>query len=180
MKQLNKKKIIISSIIALIVIILIIILLINAKMSIKTHLFDLTENEPLKQAYAKNQSHFVNDIVPSSKMTEEQYKDFLENPDNYIVYSFRCKVENDSKKNLKAIYEINKDNMWIDTITMANANDTINANSEINKSISVLVKVDGKSKEEIEKEIKDIIVKVHIYNADNDKKEIKSVNAKFE
>ncbi len=47
--------------------------------------------------------------------------------------------------------------MWIDTITMANANDTIDANSEINKSISVLVKLDGKDKEQIEKEIKDII-----------------------
>lgn len=179
MKQLNKNKVIISSTIALIVIILIITLLINTKISIKTQLFDLTENEPLKQAYVKNQPHFIKDIVPNSKMTEEQYKDFLENSDNYIVYSFRCKVENDSKKNLKAVYEINKDNMWIDTITMANANDTIDANSEINKSISALVKLDGKSKEEVENEIKDMIVKVHIYKADNDKKEIKSVNAKF-
>lgn len=179
MKQLNKKKVIISSI-ALIVIILIIILLVNMKISIKTQLFDLTENEPLKQSYVKNQPHFINDIVPSSKMTEEQYKNFLENPDDYIVYSFRCKIKNNNRKNIKAIYEINREDMWIDTVTMANANDTIDANSEINKSISVLVKLDGRSKEQIEKEIKNIIVKVHIYNADNDKKEIKSVDVKFE
>ena len=75
--------------------------------------------------------------------------------------------------------EINKDNMWIDTVTMSNANDTINSNSEINKSISILVKLDGKSKETVENEIKNITIKVHIYNSKNEQKEITTINSKF-
>lgn len=180
MKQLNKKKVIITSSITLIVIILVIILLVNTKIGIKTQLFDLTENEPLKQAYVKNQPHFINDILPNSKMSEEQYKDFLENPDDYIVYSLRCKIENNSNKELTAQYEIDKENMWIDTVTMANTNDTIQPNSEINKNISILVKLNGKNKEQSKTEIKDIILKIHIYNSKNDnQKEIKTISAKF-
>lgn len=179
MRKINKKKVIMLAIIVLLIIIVIGLLITKTNVKVKTELFDLTENEPLKQSYTRSQTHFINDIMPTSNITEQEYKEFLENPDNYIVYSLRCNIKNESNKEIKAKYEINKDNMWIDTVTMSNANDTINSNSEINKSISILVKLDGKSKEIIEKEIKNMIIKVHIYNSKNEQKEITTINAKF-
>lgn len=179
MRKINKKKVIILAIIIVLIIIVTVMLITKTNVKVKTKLFDLTENEPLKQSYARNQTHYINDIMPISNISKEEYKNFLENPHNYVVYSLRCNVENKSNKEIKAQYEINKDNMWIDTVTMSNANDTINSNSEINKSISILVKLDGKSKETIEKEIKNMIIKVHIYNSKNEQKEITTINSKF-
>ncbi len=179
MKKINKKKVMMLAIIIVLIIIVIGLLMTKTNVKVDAKLFDLTENEPLKQSYVRNQTHYINDIMPTSNISEEEYKNFLENPDNYVVYSLRCNVENKSNKEIKAQYEINKDNMWIDTVTMSNANDTINSNSEINKSISILVKLDGKSKETVENEIKNITIKVHIYNSKNEQKEITTINSKF-
>ncbi len=178
MDKLNKNKIILVIAIILCTSIITIISAIN-KLNVKTQLFDLTENEPLKQAYIRNEEHFKEDIVPNLGMTEEQYKDFFENPDNYIVYSFRCNIENNSNKEFKAKFYLKNDNMWIDTVTMANADDKINKKSSINKSISILIKMDKKSKKEIQSEVEKIKLDVHLFNINNAEKEVKKLNSKF-
>lgn len=180
MKKLNKKKILIIGVILLAVIILTIFLILMLGVNVKTQLFDLTENEPLKQTYARSQTHFKNDIMPGAGISEEEYQDFLDNPDDYVVYSLRCQVENKSNKTIKATYTLNENDMWIDTTTMANSNNEISPNSKINKNISILVKLDGKSKEDIKQRIEKNEITVHIFNTQNEQKELKKVNAKFE
>ena len=69
MKKINKTKII-CLIVALIVIALILVIIFSLNVNVKTRLFDLTENEPLKQSYARNQEHFINDIMPSSNIKQ--------------------------------------------------------------------------------------------------------------
>ena len=174
MEQSNKNKIIV---IAILLTIMLIIIFITNKIQIDVKLFDLTENEPLKQVYAKNQEHFIEDIMPQTGMTNEQYNDFLANLDNYIVYSLRCNIENKSDKKVRLQYEYNSSNMWIDTVTMSNGNEEIDGKASINKNLSVLIKMDGKTKEEIEKELEKLEVTIHVYNMEN--KEIKTIKAKF-
>lgn len=176
MKKINKTKII-CLIVAIIVIALILVIIFS--LNVKTQLFDLTENEPLKQSYARNQEHFINDIMPNSNITEEEYNEFLNNPDNYVVYTLRCQIENNSNKNLIAKYTIEEENIWIDTTTMANTNNEINKNSKINKNISLLIKTEGKNEEEIKELLNNINIKVHLYNANNSEKEIKEITVKF-
>lgn len=178
MKKINKTKII-YLIVALIVIALILVIIFSLNVNVKTRLFDLTENEPLKQSYARNQEHFINDIMPSSNITQEEYYEFLNNPDNYVVYTLRCQIENNSNKNLIAKYIIDEENIWIDTTTMANTNKVINKNSKINKNISLLIKTEGKNEEEIKELLNNINIKVHLYNANDSEKEIKEITAKF-
>lgn len=178
MNKLNKNKTILVIVIILCISIITIISAIT-KLDVKTQLFDLTENEPLKQSYIRNEEHFIEDIVPNSGMTEEQYKDFLENSDNYIVYSFRCNIENNSNKEFKAKMNLKNDNMWIDTVTMSNTDDKINKKSSINKSISILIKMNDKSKEEIKSEVEKINIEVHLFNVDNPEKEVKKLKSKF-
>ena len=173
MEQLNKNKIII----AVVLLILLIIIFIINNIPIDVKLFDLTENEPLKQVYARNQERFIEDIMPQSGMTNEQYNDFLSNLDNYIVYSLRCNIDNKSDKKIKLQYEFNQENMWIDTVTMTNGNEEIDAKNNINKNISILIKMDGKTKEEIEKDLEKLEITIHIYNMEN--KEIKTLKAHF-
>lgn len=173
MEQLNKNKIII----AVVLLILLIIIFIINNIPIDVKLFDLTENEPLKQVYARNQERFIEDIMPQSEMTNEQYNDFLSNLDNYIVYSLRCNIDNKSDKKIKLQYEFNQENMWIDTVTMTNGNEEIDAKNNINKNISILIKMDGKTKEEIEKDLEKLEITIHIYNMEN--KEIKTLKAHF-
>ena len=67
--------------------------------------------------------------------------------------------------------------MWIDTVTMSNGNEEIDGKASINKNLSVLIKMDGKTKEEIEKELEKLEVTIHVYNMEN--KEIKTLKAKF-
>ena len=173
MEQLNKNKIII----AVVLLILLIIIFIINNIPIDVKLFDLTENEPLKQVYARNQERFIEDIMPQSEMTNEQYNDFLSNLDNYIVYSLRCNIDNKSDKKIKLQYEFNQENMWIDTVTMTNGNEEIDAKNNINKNIRILIKMDGKTKEEIEKDLEKLEITIHIYNMEN--KEIKTLKAHF-
>lgn len=178
MNKLNKNKIILA-IAVLVAIVLITTRSIATRIDVKAQLFDLTENEPLKQAYIRNEAHFKEDIVPNLGMTEEQYKDFFENPDNYIVFSFRCNIENNSNKELKAKIYLKNENMWIDTATMTNTDDKINKKSSINKSISILIKMNEKSKEEIQSEVEKIKLDVYLFNTDNTEKEAKKLNSKF-
>ena len=175
----NKSRTIILSIAILLCILIIVIISKTTRIDVKTQLFDLTENEPLKQAYIRNKEHFIEDIVPNLGMTEEQYKDFFDNPDNYIVYSFRCNIENNSNKEFKAKFYLKNDNMWIDTVTMANADDKINKKSSINKSRSILIKMEKKSKKEIQSEVEKIKLDVHLFNINNAEKEVKKLNSKF-
>ncbi|MBP3800981.1 MAG: hypothetical protein J6I85_02965 [Clostridia bacterium] len=174
MEKINKKVIIF----VIVVLMILLVLFIMNDVKVDVRLFDLTENEPLKQVYARNQEHFIEDIMPQSGMSEEQYNDFLSNLDNYVVYSFRCKINNKSDKILKLKYDdLKQENIWIDTVTMADTNEEVKPSSEINKNVSVLIKVDGKTKEEIESMLEKIDLTIHFYDVNN--KELKMLNAKF-